>query len=101
VLYGGAAGSGKSDALIIDALGGECGAVQLSEYRVLLLRRAFSELREIVDRTQAIYPKAVPGAVYASRNGVSRVVCASSSATSLLMLMSCAISRGSSNGSAG
>src|SRR6516162_11704210 len=64
VLYGGAAGSGKSDALIIDALGGQCGAVQLPEYRALLLRRTFPELREIVDRTQAIYPKVVPGAIY-------------------------------------
>jgi hypothetical protein len=64
VLYGGAAGSGKSDALIIDALGGQIGAVQLPEYRALLLRRTFPELREIVDRTQAIYPKVIPGAVY-------------------------------------
>jgi hypothetical protein len=64
VLYGGAAGSGKSDALVIDALGGQCGAVQQPEYRALLLRRSYPELREIIDRTQAIYLKIIPGAVY-------------------------------------
>ena len=82
VLYGGAAGSGKSDALVIDALGGQCGAVQLPEYRALLLRRTFPELREIVDRTQASYPKVIPGAVYVEPEWRF-----SSLATSLLMLM--------------
>lgn len=62
VLYGGAAGSGKSDALVIDALGGQIGAVQLPEYRALFLRRTYPELKEIVDRTQAIYPAIAPGA---------------------------------------
>jgi hypothetical protein len=38
--------------------------VQLLEYRALLLRRSYPELREIIDRTQFIYPKVVPGAVY-------------------------------------
>jgi hypothetical protein len=38
--------------------------MQMPEYRALLLRRTFPELREIVDRTQAIYPKVIPGAVY-------------------------------------
>jgi hypothetical protein len=37
--------------------------VPLPEY-CALLRRTFPELREIVDRTQAIYPKVIPGAVY-------------------------------------
>lgn len=61
VLYGGAAGGGKSDALIIDALGGQVRAVEQPEYRALLLRRTYPELKEIVDRTQALYPRVYPG----------------------------------------
>lgn len=64
VLYGGAAGGGKTDALVIDALGLQQGAINVPEYRALLLRRTFDELREVVDRMAAIYPQAVPGAVY-------------------------------------
>jgi hypothetical protein len=64
VLYGGSAGGGKTDALVIDALGGQCRAVEQSEYRALLLRRSYPELKEVVDRTQAIYPRVYPGARY-------------------------------------
>ena len=64
VLYGGSAGGGKTDALVIDALGGQCRAVEHAEYRALLLRRSYPELKEVVNRTQAIYPHAYPGARY-------------------------------------
>lgn len=64
VLYGGAAGGGKTDALVIDALGLQQSAVLVHEYRALLLRRTYNELREVVDRMASIYPAAVPGAVY-------------------------------------
>jgi hypothetical protein len=64
VLYGGAAGGGKSDALVIDALGGAYKAVEQPEYRAIILRRTFPELKEIIDRTQAIYPFVYQGAVY-------------------------------------
>lgn len=64
VLYGGSAGSGKSDALVIDALGSQFGAVNYSEYRAIIFRRSYPELKEIVDRTRTIYPQAVPGAEF-------------------------------------
>lgn len=64
VLYGGSAGGGKTDALIIDALGCQYRAVERPEYRALILRRTYAELKEIVDRTKAIYPLIYPGAKY-------------------------------------
>ena len=64
VLYGGSAGGGKTDALVIDALGGQCRAAEQPEYRALMLRRSYPELKEIVDRTQAIYPRVYPGSRY-------------------------------------
>lgn len=68
VLYGGAAGGGKSDALVIDALGLSQGAVLWAGYRAIIFRRTFPELRELIDRTRAIYPVAVPGATFSESN---------------------------------
>lgn len=64
VLYGGAAGGGKSDSLIIDALGLQQRAITKPHYRGILFRRTFPELREVIDRSREIYPAVVPGAVY-------------------------------------
>ena len=66
VLYGGGAGSGKSDALIVDALGlgGEVKSIAQREYRALILRRTYGELKEIVDRTRVLYPKVCQDAVF-------------------------------------
>lgn len=64
VLYGGAAGGGKSDALIIDAMGGAQNAIGCKDYRAIILRRTYPELKEIIDRTRAIYPAASPGATF-------------------------------------
>lgn len=60
VLYGGAAGGGKSDALIMDAVR----LAHKPNYRAILLRRTFPELAEILDRTRRLYPKAFPGCEY-------------------------------------
>lgn len=64
VLYGGAAGGGKSDALLVDALGLQQRAIAQPHYRALLLRRSFPELRELIDRSREIYPAVIPGAEY-------------------------------------
>jgi hypothetical protein len=64
VLYGGSAGGGKTDALIIDALGATHRAVEQPEYRGLILRRSYPELKEVVDRSNAIYPRVYQGARY-------------------------------------
>lgn len=50
-LYGGAAGGGKSDALLFGALR----QVAHPEYRALILRRTFPELRELMDRALPVF----------------------------------------------
>ncbi|MDZ7418796.1 MAG: terminase family protein [candidate division KSB1 bacterium] len=53
VLYGGAAGGGKSDALLYGGLR----QVHHPDYRALLLRQTFPELRDLMDRAQQTFPK--------------------------------------------
>jgi len=52
VLFGGAAGPGKTDCLIMEALR----HIDKPEYSALLLRRTFPQLQEIIDRCHAHYP---------------------------------------------
>ena len=59
-LYGGAAGGGKSDALLAEALR----QVHIPAYRGLILRKTFPQLSELVDRSLAIYKPAFPSAKY-------------------------------------
>ncbi|MHB1316195.1 MAG: terminase large subunit domain-containing protein [Christensenellales bacterium] len=61
-LYGGAAGGGKSDALLTEALR----QVHLPHYRALLLRKTFPQLSELIDRSLTLYGAAYPGAKYNS-----------------------------------
>ena len=60
VLYGGAAGGGKSFAMLIDPLR-YCHA---KAHRALILRRSMPELRELIDKSRELYPKAFPGAKF-------------------------------------
>ena len=65
VLYGGAAGGGKSFAMLVDLLR----YASNGNHRALLLRRTLSELTELVDQSRKLYPKAFPGAIFReSRN---------------------------------
>lgn len=64
VLYGGAAGGGKTDGLLIDALCLQHGGPDNPRHRAVLFRRSFPELRDLIDRALEIYPLIVPGAVY-------------------------------------
>ena len=64
VLFGGAAGGGKSDAIVIDALGAAFEGFKNPRYRALLIRRTFPQLRELIDRTRSIYPAIDPGASF-------------------------------------
>ena len=64
VLYGGAAGGGKSDALLIDALCLQHGGPENPHHRAVLFRRSFPELRDLIDRALELYPQIVEGAVY-------------------------------------
>lgn len=61
-LYGGAAGGGKSDALVIEALR----QVNIPHYKALILRKTFPQLAELIDKTQNYYRRAYPRARYNS-----------------------------------
>ena len=60
VLYGGAAGGGKSFAMIIDPLR----YCHKKAHRALILRRSMPELREMIDKSRELYPQAFPGAKF-------------------------------------
>ena len=60
VLYGGAAGGGKSDALVIEALR----QVEIPHYRGLIIRKTFPQLRELIDKTMRYYKPVFPKARY-------------------------------------
>ena len=59
-LYGGAAGGGKSDALVIEALR----QVHIPHYKGLILRKTYPQLTELIAKSQLYYPIAVKGAEY-------------------------------------
>jgi hypothetical protein len=72
VLYGGAAGGGKSDALIIDALGAWQNAISQPDYQAVLFRRTYPELKDLIERACEILPQAVPGSKYNQQDHVFR-----------------------------
>lgn len=59
-LYGGAAGGGKSDALVIEATR----QVTIPWYKGLIIRRTFPQLEELIEKSLNYYPMAFPGARY-------------------------------------
>lgn len=63
VLYGGAAGGGKTMALIADPMR----YFDNGNFNGIILRRSTDELREIVWKTQELYPQAFPGAKWGEK----------------------------------
>lgn len=59
-LYGGAAGGGKSEALVMEALR----QADIGCYRGLILRKTVPQLGELIDKSQRYYPRVYPGARY-------------------------------------
>lgn len=59
-LYGGAAGGGKSDALLAEATR----QVNIPHYRAIIFRKTYPELSELIDRSIDIYKPAFPKARY-------------------------------------
>ena len=59
-LYGGAAGGGKSDALVAEALR----QVHMRKYKGIIIRRTFPQLKELIDKSLDLYPRAFPRAKF-------------------------------------
>ena len=68
VCYGGAAGGGKSEALVIEALR----QVGIPHYRALIVRKSYPELSALIDKSFTYYPSAFPGARYNAQEHVWR-----------------------------
>jgi hypothetical protein len=68
VLYGGAAGGGKSDALLAEALR----QVHIRNYRGIIFRDTVPQLEAIIDRARNLYKAAYPGARYNANEKVWR-----------------------------
>lgn len=64
VLFGGAAGGGKTDALLIDALGLSQQGFNNPDYQAIIFRRTFPDLKDIIDRSMVVYKDFCPGARY-------------------------------------
>lgn len=58
--YGGAAGGGKSDYLLAEALR----QVQIPNYKAIIFRKTYPELSELIDRSQYMYRLSYPKARY-------------------------------------
>jgi hypothetical protein len=59
-LYGGAAGGGKSDYLIAEALR----QVHITHYRAIIFRKTIPELEDLISRSHELYKSAFPKAKY-------------------------------------
>lgn len=59
-LYGGAAGGGKSDCMLTEALR----QIHIPHYRGLLLRKTYPQLTELIDRSRELYKAVSPKAKY-------------------------------------
>lgn len=59
-LYGGAAGGGKSDALVIEATR----QVHIPHYKALILRKTYPQLTELIEKSLRYYTIAFPKAKY-------------------------------------
>jgi len=59
-LYGGAAGGGKSDAMLVEALR----QVAIPYYRAIILRKTYPQLTQLIERSRDIYSRCFPRARY-------------------------------------
>lgn len=67
-VYGGAAGGGKTHALLMEALR----QTNIRHYKGLLLRKTYPELEEMMSQALDYYPRIIPGAKFNAGNHVWR-----------------------------
>lgn len=67
-LYGGAAGGGKSDFLVAEAMR----QVHVPNYRAILFRKTYKQLTELIDKSEDMYKRAFRKARYNGTNHVWR-----------------------------
>lgn len=68
VFYGGARGGGKSYSLLVDPLR----YCTYDTHRALILRRTMPELRDLINHSHKLYPKAFPGAQWREKESLWR-----------------------------
>lgn len=64
MFYGGAAGGGKSDYLVIEALR----QVHIPHYKGIIFRKTYTQLEELLIKADLYYPRIMPGARYNSQH---------------------------------
>ncbi|MDO5398955.1 MAG: terminase family protein [bacterium] len=61
--YGGAAGGGKSDALVAEALR----QIDIPHYKGIIFRKTYPQARELILKSKRLYPLVSPGCKYNSQ----------------------------------
>ena len=64
VLYGGAAGGGKSDALLVDAWCGQFNGPNNPRHRAVIFRKSYTDLKDLIDRANELFPQFIPKIKY-------------------------------------
>ena len=70
VLFGGAAGGGKSAGLVADVCGVWQDALFNKHYRGLLLKRSFGELQYLMERAEEVIPRVAPGSRWRDKDKI-------------------------------
>jgi len=64
VLYGGAAGGGKTDGLLVDAWCTQHNGPNNKHHRAVIFRKSFPELKDLIDRANELFPQFIRGVRY-------------------------------------
>lgn len=70
LILGGDRGGGKTECILIEALGLAYGAFEKPGWQVLIMRRTFNRMQEMISRTLKLYPQIIKGIKYDSSNQI-------------------------------